>query len=332
MYPPYWGRMFWWLKHCSAKIYCIIYADKPLPEEISLKITSFLTSMCNYLPCPGCTFHCNANMMLFPPKFETATQYWQYTIDFHNRVNERNKHLIVTNEEALSYLNDMLKPYKLDTEHLQDAFVDYFWVAILITTYTFTKTPDSPTEEEQQKYKTFISDFCYIVPFGFKKTPDDKFVRDIMLENIDNLNLQTREKAFESLTTLHNSVCSYFQTFPKTLADMKKDFEKHFDAKATVDIARSSQIRDEDHKKMLSLQQEIIELKNGKESTTDLTSCDCSNYINATIALSVLLGVIFLLAIVAFIVYRSWKITRRSSSYNKMDAASREFEKLLKKK
>jgi len=272
-------------------------------------------------------------MNAFPPRFSTGEQYWQFTVDFHNKVNERVNRLQVSNLEAEKALNDMLKPFALDLDHLEDAFLTYFWSVLFFTTFTFSISPETPSDDEKKNYTTFITDFCYIVPFSFKETPESRLVRDIMLDYISKMNFDTRDKAFESIVGLHNSICMHFGQFPKTVAEMKEEFGKIFDAKSSIEIARSSQMRDEDHKKMMELQQESIQLKKQISDGT-AASCDCSAFQDATIALSVLLGVVITLTLIAFIMYRfkiggNWNLSR-SSVTKDMDWASKKFEKLKK--
>ena len=314
MYPPYWSRFFWRLLHLSGKMYALRF--QTIPSDVSERIYMFLVRLCKYLLCPSCSMHCAANMQIFPPRFMTGEQYWQYTVDFHNRVNERTQRLKVTNAEAEEVLQTLLEEFKLTFDHLEDAFLQDFWTALLLTSFTFSKAPEKPTEDEKKEYREFLYDFCYIVPFGFKTIEQDKTVRDVMFEKSATLELESKDGAFDAVIELHNAVSMVFGVAPKTQKEMKDVFGQNFDAKNATDIARASQMRDEDHKKMIELQQELIKLKDGAAP-----ACDCSNFENATIALSVLLGVVLITLLCVFIVYR----TKTKGGYKEMDKLSRKF-------
>lgn len=300
MYPGYWGRFFWRLLHCIARELMNQYGTTPLPEEVMIRIFEFMQQLCRYLICPACSMHCSQNMAIFPPRFQTAQEFWVYTIDFHNRVNERTQKLTYSQDEAAEMLNHTLAEYAIDLTDLSRAFLDDFWSAIFLTTFNISRVPDTITDEDKSEYTRFIANLIQLLPFGFA---DGGQVRATMLQQ--PLDLTTREKAFESVVGLYNSVCLTFGKLTKTTAEYKEIFNKNFDAKTSTDVIRSAQIREEDHKKMLELQKELLSLTSNRASTTSSTD-ELEAYRTATIILSVLLGVMLLIGL-GILAWRRWQ-------------------------
>jgi hypothetical protein len=125
------------------------------------------------------------------------------------------------------------------------------------------------------------------------------------LNDDNNIDLTTREKALETITNMHNTVCNEFGIVPQTTDEAKALFMKNFDNTNYSKLIRAHQIREEDHIKMKALQTEINGLK--KKHISNNTSNDCEDntqWKNATIALSVILALLFLILI-------TWCIQKR---------------------
>ena len=84
VYPCVWGPHQWHMLHTIA----IAYPDKP-DEERKKSILGYLHSMCENLPCPGCSHHCSNYLQLNPPRVGSNESFFAYTVDFHNEVNTR---------------------------------------------------------------------------------------------------------------------------------------------------------------------------------------------------------------------------------------------------
>ena len=330
MFPPLWGYLFWGVLHAIGMAFAVHFKDTPIPPELSEQLMQFFIRLCKYLPCPGCRFHCTSHMTTFPPKFTTGEEVWKFTVDFHNAVNRRTNKLEVTYDEAKSLLAKDLSEFNWTVEKIEDAFMQDWWTAILMTTFSASTTPDSPSEDEKHEYMQLIKAMCYIMPFAFKKVGAGGTVRDQLVAfcSSSRFKLNNRDETFESIVNLHNAVCDQFGRVPKTVKDMKELFAQKFEQKNTTELIRANQIHEEDQKKMLELQKELNTLKGvggtarsaaggSSYSTSASGSSDCvsADYQTATIALSVLLGVLLLLMFAAFVAYRfkiggEWKLVR----------------------
>lgn len=303
----------------------ILYPDA-LPDELAVHTLQFMLRLCKFLMCPSCGFHCRQYTATNKPEFVSGQQFWEYTVDFHNAVNERTGKIQVSYEEAETYLNEMLQQHGYDIDTLQDAFLQDWWTVLLLTSMTYYVPPNSPTEEQKQIFTDFIRDFCYITPFGHKtivdeesKTGEQRLCRDIMVEFLDTplWDVSDREKSFDSITALHNRVCSGFGVFKKTREEMKAAFGQRFERKNTTDLTRAVQMREEDHKKMGALQKEINDLKNlnGGQALAKQESNTSETYKISTIVLGCALGITLFFILTVFIVMRFqiggvWKIIR----------------------
>jgi len=304
-YPPLWGYLYWPLFHAAAKAYIKFFKDQNLPNDISEQILFFFVHICKYLPCPGCRHHCSQQMQSHVPRFFRGEDFWTYTVDFHNAVNERNDKLRFTYAQAEDALETYLQSWKSSIDTIEETFSMDWWVAILLTSMTYCYVPDKPTDEEKTEYRKFLRSLCYIFPFGHKVLSDGRLCRDVMLECCDSkeMNLDSREQSFEAINHLHNSVCEHFGVLKKTLPEMKEVFAKKFTIQATQDISRGIQMREEDHKKMSALQQELNNLRLTNK-VSGSPSSELNAYQTATIALSCILGFLLLALLLLFLLYR----------------------------
>ena len=322
MYPPLWGYLFWSLLHAAAKAFAVYFPDE-IPPELAEALFRCLTRLCKYLPCPGCRFHCLNHAQASPPRFNNGVQFWKWTVDFHNAVNARTNKLTISYEEAETLLIKQLAEFEWTVDKIEKAFLQDWWTAIFMTSFSFSLTPDTPKEEEKNEYRV-----CYLVPFGFKQMSDSKKkCRDVMHEFCSDpalLVLDNRDKIFESLTNLHNSISSDFGRVPKTILDMKALFSQRFEAQNTSSLTRANQVHEEDQKKMIAMQKELNELRSGglssknggDASDTDNDYNDYNDYKIATIVLASFVGALIIIGLSLFMVFRfgHWKLVKLESS------------------
>jgi hypothetical protein len=263
-WPPAWGYIFWNYIHASAKS----YEGIDIPPETSKQIKIFLEKTCSLLPCPACSFHCVKHVSQHQPFFETGDNFWKYTVDFHNTVNKKTGKIEFSYEEAEIQMNLRLKPYDLSTKDMTRAFLQEYWNVLLHTTFTVSQTPDSLTQLERDSLLEYLKAACYTIPFSMFEigNNDEKrlTVRHEMLAYLntdENLDFSTRDKAFLTVTNLHNFVCTHFHVFPRTYVEMKTLFMSSYENKNYIELVRAHQIREEDHAKMLELQKELKDLR-----------------------------------------------------------------------
>lgn len=288
-WPPAWGYLFWHLLHSIAQAFRVHHPDK-IPPELAEALYNFICTVCRYLPCPHCRGHCIAYTHQIPPRFTRGDEVHKYLIDFHNAVNTRNNKMVVSPAEADTNLSITLQEFGCTLEKIEEAFLQDWWTVLLLTTFSISMTPDAPKDDEKAEYQKFISNVCMVLPFSFKNSVRTTLVNFV---NSESFVLTNRDTAFETITNLHNSVSSEFGVFPKTVKEMKDLFGTRFEVKNYTELVRAHQIREEDHKKMLEMQQK---LENATTSDTD------SGYKTATIVLSCVLGVIIVIH-----VYWWWK-------------------------
>ena len=84
VYPCVWGPHQWNMLHTIA----MAYPDNP-DDNRKKSTLGYLHGMCDNLPCPGCSHHCNEYLNAHPPKIESKQKFFEYTVDFHNEVNRR---------------------------------------------------------------------------------------------------------------------------------------------------------------------------------------------------------------------------------------------------
>ena len=326
-WPGDWGYLFWSLMHASGQVYRQKYPEA-LPQGVSEQIELFLNRLCSYLPCPACKIHCASHMRLNPPRFQSGTEYWQFTVDFHNHVNKHKKPpaMTITYEEAEALLTTQMSEFDWTLDHLEEAFLQDWWTALILTHFNYTTKPDNPPQESQDTYREFLAAACFIVPFGHKVSHSDpsRTCCELMLEQVyaSDFLLDSRDHAFEALTNLHNSVCEEFGVIRKTIKEMKAAFGQRFEMKHHTELTRAAQIRDEDMKKMMAMQKELDQYRAGR--SPELISAELAasgkvsgGYQTATIALSVILGSVLIVLFAIFVVYRfklcgSWRLVRNS--------------------
>jgi hypothetical protein len=266
-WPPGWGFIYWGYFHASA----MSYRGKNFTPVESKNITTYQTLTFQMLPCPACRFHALSYVSKHPMNFKTGDEFWVYMVDFHNAVNQRTKKLQVSYVEAEDLLADkLMNVMELKLGDLDQAFLQDYWNVLVYATYTFSTTPENPTEKEQQRLKSLLKAACYTLPFWNHIMSDGSTVRDQLLaftSDDKNLNLTSRDQAIQTITNMHNVVCAEFNVTPKSLEDITSRFMILFDSQNYSKLIRAHEIREEDHKKMMALQQEVHGINVEKETT-----------------------------------------------------------------
>lgn len=318
-WPSLWGKWFWSLLHALAKAFAVHHPDA-LPPELAEALFRFLSALCKYLPCPGCRFHCLAHTNQVPPRFARGTDVWTYFVDFHNAVNQRTHKVLVSSSEAEAVLETQLQEFGWTSAKIEEAFLQDWWTALLMTTYSLSLTPDTPKDEEQKEFQTFLQHAVQVLPFSFKRLSSGGCVRTVLLDFVasSQCNLSTRDAAFETVIHMHNAISAEFGLLPKTVKEMKDVFAKNFEQKNVTELVRAVQIHEEDQKKMVALQQELNALRSSDTADGSLTTTGgevSAHYQTATIALSCLLAVTLLLLLGLWLAYRfkwggDWRLLR----------------------
>lgn len=101
-----WGPAIWYLFHTlSFKVKTNHF------HEIKDELLDHFISICNNLPCPDCTEHAKQELKhLDKSKITNKKELCIYFINFHNKVNVRNKQKIFTVDEFVSkYKNSVTR-------------------------------------------------------------------------------------------------------------------------------------------------------------------------------------------------------------------------------
>lgn len=93
--PKYWGRQAWHFIHMVA----ISYPPEPTETDKQRYLT-FLQVLEHILPCNICGEHFKENMEKHPPRLNSRKDFFEWTVDMHNLVNESNGKSILSYDEA----------------------------------------------------------------------------------------------------------------------------------------------------------------------------------------------------------------------------------------
>lgn len=294
MWPPVWGHHYWFFRHAAGQAYKI--RGTPLSETERDQISFFIRGSCMYLPCPKCSLHCAAYIATNPPNPQTATDLWEYDVQFHNVVNTHNDNgpkVQVSLDEAERLFADNLKTRGSSDVH--DFRFDY-WITPIMATSRVASDLKEAKPEEEITFRKYIESCIYLFPFAITNEP----VRQVMLETVQTLPFSNPKVALESILALFNSICSVFGHAKLTFDELDQQYKKQLFHEYPV-LVRSLQIRKEDHEKMLGLQKELHQ----KEASETATSTGVSPlWRTSTIILSALLGVCILFMVLSYLIYR----------------------------
>ena len=97
--PLVWGKQGWHFIHYVA----LNYPYEPTEKDKETYM-SFLNNIEHILPCPICGQHFRENMDKHPPNLNSKMEFFNWTVDMHNFVNEANGKKKLSYEQALDEL------------------------------------------------------------------------------------------------------------------------------------------------------------------------------------------------------------------------------------
>lgn len=332
MFPPMWGRFYWRYKHIVALFLKYKFgAETELPADVQDALNTYIRVECLMLPCPGCAHHCVLHLtQTNPPRLTTAAQFQAYTEEFHNAVSTRLQKPVYTSDETEQAMLQYLTTYQLgEPEQFTEAFLQDFWNILFLTSYFFSPVVDldaavDPVDVE--RFSTFIRAWLSIAPFGFKlDEATQEPVRLQILAHFDQEKannpdfLRTKALAFVTVLNLHNVAAPHFHRLPKTLDEMRIEFNRQFDDKRSLEASLAAQKEEEAQKKLKALHQQYQGIDPNAASTRQQTPSSIhSPYFVATIVLAALLGAFLLIAVCLLIRWRAQRsltsVTRPLSS------------------
>jgi hypothetical protein len=297
MWPYLWGHIFWNMLHSVA--YYAKRSNTPWTDEERARVLRFLQRLCPYLPCPACSLHCSMHLATHPPIFNSGEEFWKYTVDMHNEVNGRNQKLQFSYEEAEAALGESYAKLGLDLTTMDQTIPRDWWLAICLSAYKYATFMETATDEQQSTYREFLTDLFALTPFA-SSHPDQMASLFALIQTVD---LTHTLVAMDSIVKIHNHVALDVGVPPMTLDEMKVKLFGVAPNEPPTHLTRAAQMREEDHKKMLQFQQELVQQQRNQHSSETVNQAD-NPYFIATIALSCLLGLLILMVVAGFMVYR----------------------------
>ena len=307
MWAPAWGFLFWLFLHAFAKS----YEDKIMSQEEITQIQIFFNILIRWLPCPSCRVHALSYVHKVPFVFQDGKELANYFHVLHNDVNQRTNKIQLTRKEADEALMTNLENQK--ASDLTNSFPDVYWLVLTWIAHNFTMNPDKPSEIEQKMMTDFLHSVCYVLPFRDYKCSNGKEAKEVLLETLENnINVTTRELVLETINTMYNSLSLEFGVLHRTMAQTKKMFDNGLDPKQYPLYIRMVEAEQATHKKLIALQKELEQVK---PMATETNNADATYWMNVSIALSVILGVVLLLIVFWMVkVWRNNKVTNSSKS------------------
>lgn len=111
--PKLWGNEGWHFIHFVA----LNYPFKPTKED-KKQYLQFLESLQFTLPCEGCSYNWSQELKTNPPKLNSRAEFFNWTVDMHNAVNESHGKKKISYESAFKKVSK-----KKENEMLKDSFV-----------------------------------------------------------------------------------------------------------------------------------------------------------------------------------------------------------------
>jgi FAD-linked sulfhydryl oxidase len=98
--PKLWGNEGWHFIHFVA----LNYPDKPT-EANKKTYLMFLETLQFTLPCEGCQFNWSEKLKKHPPNLESRKDFFEWTVDMHNQINETNGKPKISYDKALKKIS-----------------------------------------------------------------------------------------------------------------------------------------------------------------------------------------------------------------------------------
>jgi hypothetical protein len=105
--PLLWGKDGWRFIHYVA----LAYPNNPT-EFDKKNYLNFLENLGEVLPCPACAEHFKQNMKKHPPRMKNTEDFFNWTVDMHNFVNEENGKGKLTYTEAFKEVTRNSKKFE----------------------------------------------------------------------------------------------------------------------------------------------------------------------------------------------------------------------------
>ncbi len=304
MWPPIWGFKFWQLLHDGALWYKRTYGPKKMEDGLLQTLRLFVVRLCAALPCGDCSRHCHLYVGGHVPSFSTGDEFWAYLVDFHNTVNKRLEKMEVTHQAALEMTEARVPADPTE------AFKKQYWDVVVWIEQHHHAVHNYLTKEKKDEkllpdIEPVLRGLCHLFPFGHLviNEKEGTTVRDQMLKFMDEnkagqINM---DSPFAWTADWFNSIADHFPNATLTTAHLlqKRHFEKAHGPEY-VEISRAYQIREEDHKMMRQMQEELTAARTGNKGADSVSPA----YKSATIALAAVLGSILFCILGLYIVYR----------------------------
>ena len=118
-----WGKCTWVLIHSVA----LNYPTNPSPSE-KRNIKTFFNSLGTILPCRYCRNHYQENLKVIPIQCDSKMDLVWWTIDLHNRVNEKTGKRVLSRQEAFQKVMSM---YRKTPDNPEGYYSIYIGILIL---------------------------------------------------------------------------------------------------------------------------------------------------------------------------------------------------------
>lgn len=122
--PAVWGTGTWVVVHTTALVFSEEYRGNEL-DRFEEAMIHWYSALPYVLPCRACGAHCYEYIKSHPPPIKGTVgtrALFNWTVDFHNSVNQRTGKRVITHEEAyqslMTRINEMPKAVELHQQSL----------------------------------------------------------------------------------------------------------------------------------------------------------------------------------------------------------------------
>lgn len=321
MSPIQWGATFHFMIHAIA-FALMMHADFT-PENLQLW-ADFLFGLLNYLPCWICAKHFRKYLAEHPPleDIHSWNDVWQWTVDFHNDVNERTGKRIYTEKEA----REALLKRAGYPDDWSDVFSLKFWSALTITSQTFSNKDGVAAEEQQENFVNFLDIVFQLLPFG-RMAHKDTTVGEIIRNQLSDQSWDSVANAANSICNLYNLVAPLFNSVALSTQQWFEMYSKNFLELETIHyLERANTQRLEDHEVIKTLQNELHQLRaqshQGYLARTGLAERNADGSLSSFEIVSIVIISILLIILFVFVwryVYKNRRRKKTLFAYEPMD-------------